>query len=155
MPMLFSPTIGPPSTRGIGSFGCAAQRAARSTRLIFALSTGIVTRRSPASFRHCLAAPADRTRQRRTRSAVTDQHRRRNADGVHAPDAWRVVGATSLPLFPQKPTFFCGAVSVAKGHKATSQLWRLSPLAMGSICFTIDTKVDLKIRSSALAPTAL
>ena len=52
----------PPSPRGIGSSGYAAQRAARSTRLIFVRSIGIATLRSPASFRHCLAASADRTR---------------------------------------------------------------------------------------------
>ena len=52
----------PPSPRGIGSSGYTAPRAARSTRLIFVGSTGIATLPSPASFRHYLAAPADRMR---------------------------------------------------------------------------------------------
>ena len=41
LPMLFSPTIGPPSRAGIGSSGYAARLAAPRMRLICARSIGI------------------------------------------------------------------------------------------------------------------
>ncbi|MFZ1149861.1 MAG: hypothetical protein WAR76_09030 [Xanthobacteraceae bacterium] len=46
MPMLFSPTIGAPSPRAIGSYGSAARLAAPRTRLTWARSTVAATRPS-------------------------------------------------------------------------------------------------------------
>ena len=44
MPMLFSPTIGAPLPRAIGSYGCAVPLAEQSMRLICARSTVTTTR---------------------------------------------------------------------------------------------------------------